>query len=99
MSSSTFSSTVSSPSTISSRSTLQDLELEFQTLRDISLRYEDDVEFHIFINMLDLVDAVVVERSPVRDMRRRSLGRLFGGFRKRTERATIPEPSTPSHPV
>ncbi|KAH7161555.1 hypothetical protein EDB81DRAFT_348588 [Dactylonectria macrodidyma] len=96
MSSSTFSSTVSSPTTISSRSTLRDLELEFQTLRDASLTYEDDVEFHTFINMLDLVDAVVVERSSLRDMRRRSLGRLFGGFRKRTDKASIPEPSTPS---
>lgn len=96
MSSDTFSPTVSPSSTASSTSTLRDLELEFQTLRDESLSYEDDVEFHIFINVLDLVDAVVVERSPVRDMRRRSFGRLFGGFRKRSEKTSSTDPPMPS---
>ncbi|KAH7013295.1 hypothetical protein EDB80DRAFT_368394 [Ilyonectria destructans] len=97
MSSDTFSPTVSPPSPASSTSTLRDLELEFQTLRDESLSYEDDVEFRIFINVLDLVDAVVVERSPLRGMRRGSFGRLFGGFRKRSEKTF--EPIIISHSV
>lgn len=96
MSSGTFSPPVSPPSTASSTSTLRDLELEFQALRDESLSYEDDVEFRIFINVLDLVDAVVVERSPLRGMRRRSFGRLLGGFRKRSEKTSNTEPPMPS---
>lgn len=88
MSTDDFHPTLLSRSTVSSSSsdrssTIHDLETEFQTLRDQNLRYEDDVEFHIFIGVLDLVDSVVVERQqPTRGLRRRSFARLLGGFRK-----------------
>ncbi|KAH6887564.1 hypothetical protein B0T10DRAFT_461007 [Thelonectria olida] len=100
MTSDEFSPTLLSRSTVSStssgRSTTQDLEQEFQTLRDQSLRYEDDLEFHIFIGVMDLVDAVVVER-PARNMRRRSFARLLGGFRKHAEKPALPGSVTSSN--
>ncbi|KAI5459269.1 hypothetical protein BGZ63DRAFT_426557 [Mariannaea sp. PMI_226] len=80
-------------STLSSRSSILELEQEFQTLRDQSLSYEDDVEFHRFIGVMDLVDTVIVER-PARDLRRRSFARLLGGFRKHTEKPPLPESLT-----
>lgn len=72
-------------STATGKSSLQDLEIEYSSLRDEELRYEDDAQFHIFIDTLELVDAVVPERTP-HVGRRRSLGQLLVGLRRRKER-------------
>ncbi|KAJ3465206.1 hypothetical protein MRS44_005864 [Fusarium solani] len=63
-------------STASSESSLRDLETEYLALRDEHLSYEDDAEFHIFIDALDRVDTLVTEHTPKAE-RRKSFGRIL----------------------
>ncbi|KAI8680229.1 hypothetical protein NCS57_00302800 [Fusarium keratoplasticum] len=72
-------------STASSESSLRDLETEYLALRDEHLSYEDDAEFHIFIDALDRVDTLVTEHTPKAE-RRTSFGRILSGFKMRKDK-------------
>ncbi|KAF4452716.1 hypothetical protein FALBO_16126 [Fusarium albosuccineum] len=95
MTSSVTSSATSSPiksrrcsSTASSETSLRDLEVEFLSLRDEHLSYEEDAQFHIFIDALDRVDSLLAELPSPQATRRRSLGRLLDGFKIRSKDKT-----------
>lgn len=74
-------------STASSETSLRDLETEYLALRDEHLSYEDDAEFHVFIDALDRVDTLVTEHNP-RAERRRSFARILSGFKKRKDKTS-----------
>ncbi|UZP46284.1 hypothetical protein NXS19_014096 [Fusarium pseudograminearum] len=48
-------------STVSNESTLSTHEIEYMSLRDENLCYEDDADFHIFIDAMDRVDELVTQ--------------------------------------
>ncbi|KAF7560302.1 hypothetical protein G7046_g3854 [Stylonectria norvegica] len=62
-------------------------EDEYRSLRDDNLNYEDDVEFQIFVNTLNLVEEVVVERCD-KGEKRRSLTRFLDNIKKRIDWGT-----------
>ncbi|KAM5382717.1 hypothetical protein ACJZ2D_002300 [Fusarium nematophilum] len=78
-------------STASSEASLRDLEMEYYSLRDEHLPYEEDAQFHIFIDILDLVGTIVPERTPRAD-RRKSFSRLLDGFKTRKDKPSVPTP-------
>ncbi|KAM0426642.1 hypothetical protein ACHAPT_007958 [Fusarium lateritium] len=82
-------------STASSEASLRDLEAEYLALRDEHLTYEDDAEFHIFIDALDRVDTLVTEHDP-RAERRKSFGRLLNGFKMRKDKTTSGSTAEPA---
>ncbi|KAI3582226.1 hypothetical protein IWW34DRAFT_803013 [Fusarium oxysporum f. sp. albedinis] len=79
-------------STASNESTLSHHELEYMSLRDENLSYEDDVDFHIFIDAMDRVDSLVTERVPRRG-RKESIGRLFNGLNNKLRRDSTSTPA------
>ncbi|KAG7415572.1 hypothetical protein DER46DRAFT_573938 [Fusarium sp. MPI-SDFR-AT-0072] len=79
-------------STASNESTLSHHELEYMSLRDENLSYEDDVDFHIFIDAMDRVDSLVTERVPRRG-RKESIGRLFNGLNNKLRRDSTSGPA------
>ncbi|KAF4974617.1 hypothetical protein FZEAL_8502 [Fusarium zealandicum] len=93
------SSTSSSPTTsrrfssTSSESSLRDLEMEYESLRDEHLPYEEDVQFHTFIDALDRVESLIFERIPQAE-RRKSFSRLLTGFKMRKDK--MPESTEPT---
>ncbi|KAF5659426.1 hypothetical protein FDENT_13933 [Fusarium denticulatum] len=79
-------------STASNESTLSHHELEYMSLRNENLSYEDDVDFHIFIDAMDRVDSLVTERVPRRG-RKESIGRLFNGLNNKLRRDSTSGPA------
>ncbi|KAL4729112.1 hypothetical protein ACLX1H_003520 [Fusarium chlamydosporum] len=69
-------------STASNESTLSNHEIEYIALRDENLCYEDDADFHIFIDAMDRVDELVTEIAS-QGSRRHSMSRVFSGFKLR----------------
>lgn len=59
--------------------------MQYGDLRDPQLSYDDDVEFHTFINTLDLVDTMIIPRTPHAE-KRRSINRLFGNLKKHMDK-------------
>ncbi|KAJ4309351.1 hypothetical protein N0V84_011551 [Fusarium piperis] len=82
-------------STASSETSLRDLETEYLALRDEHLSYEEDAEFHIFIDALDRVDTLVTEHNP-RAERRKSFGRILSGFKMRSKDKTSGSAAEPA---
>ncbi|KAF4452699.1 hypothetical protein F53441_4506 [Fusarium austroafricanum] len=81
---STASSPIKSRRTSSTASNLSQHELEYSALRDEHLSYEDDVDFHIFIDALDRVETLVTERTPdPRRGRKESISRVFSALKLR----------------
>ncbi|KAF4987677.1 hypothetical protein FGRMN_10238 [Fusarium graminum] len=77
-------------STASNESTLSNHEIEYMALRDENLSYEDDAEFHIFIDALDRVDSLVTEQAQaLRRGRKESISRVFNGLSKLRRQSTI----------
>ncbi|KAF5018160.1 hypothetical protein F66182_9870 [Fusarium sp. NRRL 66182] len=74
-------------STASNESTLSTHEMEYMALRDENLSYEDDADFHLFIDALDRVDSLVTQQSP-RPGRKQSMSRILSGLIPRRERAS-----------
>ncbi|RGP60097.1 hypothetical protein FLONG3_10999 [Fusarium longipes] len=69
-------------STVSNESTLSTHEIEYMSLRDEHLCYEDDADFHIFIDAMDRVEELVTEIAS-QGGRRQSMSRVFSGFKLR----------------
>jgi hypothetical protein len=70
-------------STVSNQSTLSNHEIEYMSLRDEHLCYEDDADFHIFIDAMDRVEELVTEITS-QGGRRQSMSRvLLSGFKLR----------------
>ncbi|CAG7565037.1 unnamed protein product [Fusarium equiseti] len=69
-------------STVSNESTLSNHEIEYLALRDENLCYEDDADFHVFIDAMDRVDELVTEMT-AQGGRRHSMSRVFSGFKLR----------------
>ncbi|CEI41370.1 hypothetical protein FVEN_g3593 [Fusarium venenatum] len=73
-------------STVSNQSTLSTHEIEYMSLRDENLCYEDDADFHTFIDAMDRVDELVTQitSSPQQEGRRHSMSRvIFSGLKLR----------------
>ncbi|CAF3568328.1 hypothetical protein QX201_013273 [Fusarium graminearum] len=72
-------------STVSNESTLSTHEIEYMSLRDENLCYEDDADFHIFIDAMDRVDELVTQiASSPQEGRRHSMSRvIFSGLKLR----------------
>ncbi|CAJ0548895.1 Ff.00g025080.m01.CDS01 [Fusarium sp. VM40] len=74
-------------STASNESTLSNHEIEYMALRDEHLSYEDDAEFHNFIDALDRVDSLVTEQAQaLRRGRKESISRVFNGLNNKLRR-------------
>ena len=58
--------------------------MEYLALRDQNLSYEDDADFHTFIDALDRVDSLVTEKVP-RASRKESMSRMLSGLKLRRE--------------
>ena len=63
------------------------LEQEYEAFRDPDLRYDEDVEFHAFINTLALADVLVTPRAELKE-KRRSIKSWIPGMKKRNKKAS-----------
>lgn len=57
------------------------LEEEFEALRDENLNYEDDLQFHAFINALRLAETLVPVQTQF-NQRKRSVGKILATIRR-----------------